>query len=194
MTNQQLTVVSFGEMLMRLTPTQGNRLSDTPAFDVCYGGSESNVMIALASMGDTTSFLTLLPDNELGIAAKRHLCKYQVKTDHIIQKGSIIGSYFFEPGFDTLAAKVIYQRRFSEVARPEGFETQFDWDEIFASCGLFHISGISFALSDDCRKLCFTMLDEAKKDRFLSVLILTIVASFGASTTQKLSTSRLSLT
>ena len=163
MTNQHPTVVSFGEMLMRLTPPLGNRLSDTPSFDVCYGGSEANVMIALSSMGDQTSFLTLLPDNDLGTAAKRHLCKYRVNTDHIIQKGSVMGSYFFEPGFDALASKVIYHRRYSEVARPEGFESQFDWDEIFASCGLFHISGISFALSADCRKLCFTLLKEAKK-------------------------------
>lgn len=156
-------VVSFGEILLRLTPQNKSRLTEAIGFDCCYGGSEANVMIALSSMGDETSYLTVLPDNGIGKAAERNLHRYGVRTDEILFKGDILGSYYFEQGFGALNSQVIYNRRYSEIARVDGYEDSFDFDRIFAGCDLFHISGITFALSEACRELCFTFLREAKK-------------------------------
>jgi 2-dehydro-3-deoxygluconokinase len=156
-------IITMGEILLRLSPAAGGRLTETGGFDGCYGGSEGNVAIALASMGDDCGYVSVLPDNDLGTAAVRHLHRYGVSTEHIVRKGEVLGSYFFEQGFGGLPSKVIYNRRFSEIARVGGYEDRFDFDKIFSGCRLFHISGITFALSEDCRNLCFRFLEEAKK-------------------------------
>ena len=73
-------IVSFGEIMLRLSPVNKERLADTKQFDACYGGSESNVMIALSLFGNNTEFITVLPTNDLGTAVKRHLHRFQVGT------------------------------------------------------------------------------------------------------------------
>ena len=161
--NQKRRVVSFGEILMRLTPPNRGRLTEANTFECCYGGSEANVMIGLSSMGDETSYITVLPDNALGKAAERNLQRYRVKTKDILFKGEILGSYFFEQGFGALGSQVIYNRKYSEIARVDGYEGAFDFDAIFKDCELFHISGITFALSEASCALCFDFLEEAKK-------------------------------
>lgn len=156
-------VVSFGEILMRLTPPGKGRLTEADTFDCCYGGSEGNVMIALSSMGEETSYITVLPDNSIGKAAERNLHRYGVQTENVLRKGEILGSYFLEQGFGELSSQVIYNRKYSEIARVDGYEDAFDFDSIFSDCELFHISGITFALSEACCNLCFDFLEEAKK-------------------------------
>lgn len=160
MTNK---VVAFGEILLRLTPQYGRCLEDTPSFDCCYGGTEANVLISLSALGNQTSYITVLPDNSLGYAAEKHLHRYEVDTKHILRKGSILGSYFLEPGFGKMQSKVIYNRKNSEIASIEDAPKLFDIDEILSECSLFHISGISFALSESCRNLCFRFLEKAKE-------------------------------
>lgn len=161
--NTMPVIITMGEILLRLSPVENGGLIEAKRFDGCYGGSEGNVAIALSSMGDTCEYISVLPDNDLGIAAIRHLHRYGVGTQHIITKGDILGTYYFKQGFGTIPSKVIYNRRYSEIARIEGYENKFDFDKIFSNCKLFHISGITFALSPSCKNLCFKFLEEAKK-------------------------------
>ncbi len=155
-------IVGFGEIMLRLTPKEHGRITEATNYNACYGGSESNVMVALSSFGNDTEFVTVLPDNELGIAVLRHLHRYNVGTSNIINRGSVLGTYFVEEGFGLLPSKVIYNRSSSEIAASDE-NTFLNYDRIFRDCKLFHISGISFALSKGCQKLCFKLLNEAKK-------------------------------
>lgn len=156
-------IVAFGEILLRLTPEYGQSLETTQRLECCYGGSEANVMIALSSLGDKTSYITILPENSLGKAVEYHLHKYQIDTSYIQKQGSVLGSYYLEPGAGKLPSKVIYNRKCAEIAQIEENYCPFDFDDIFNNCRLFHISGISFALSQNCQQLCFRFLEEAKK-------------------------------
>ena len=152
------TVVAFGEIMLRLTAPE--MILNATKFDACYGGSESNVLAALSCMGNATRYLTKLPDNDLGKGAILHLKKYGVDCSEIITNGSDMGMYFLEPEFGVRQAKVIYARKNSAVTTLQ--EEDFDYDKVFKDCCLFHISGISFALSPSVRKLCFRLLEEAK--------------------------------
>lgn len=154
------TIVAFGEIMLRLTPPDRALLQDAAAFSACYGGSEANVLIALSALGDRTAYLTALPQNELGDAVIRHLRANGVDTAHIVRQGDTLGMYFLEEGFGARPTKVIYNRRHAEVTRLG--EDAFDYDAVFAGCSFFHISGISFALSEQARTLCFRLLKEAK--------------------------------
>ena len=153
------TIVAFGEIMLRLTPPDS--ILNAASFDASYGGSESNVLVTLSSLGNTTRYLTKLPDNDLGRGAVLHLQRYGVDCSQIISAGSNMGMYFFEPGFAARPAKVIYARKQAEVTTLQ--ESDFDYERVFADCGLFHISGISFALSPSVEATCFRLLKEAKK-------------------------------
>ncbi|MDO4188580.1 MAG: sugar kinase [Lachnospiraceae bacterium] len=155
-------IVAFGEILLRFTPQDDKPIAEATGFDCFYGGSEANVAIGLAALGDKVSYITVLPDNELGLAAKDNLIKYGVNTNNILIDGSVLGSYFIQKETDGVSAAVIYNRKGSEISKAS-VNTPFDYDEIFKDCGVFHISGISFALSESCRELCFKFVNEAKK-------------------------------
>ena len=42
-------VVTFGEIMLRLSPPNFKRISQTCSFDIIYGGGEANVAVSLAS-------------------------------------------------------------------------------------------------------------------------------------------------
>lgn len=153
------TVVAFGEIMLRLTPPDS--ILNASQFQASYGGSESNVLVALSSLGNATRYLTKLPDNDLGRGAVMHLQKYGVDCSQVITAGSNMGMYFFEPGYASRQAKVIYARRQAEVTTLT--EEDFDYDRALEDCAVLHISGISFALSPSVETLCFRLLEEAKR-------------------------------
>ncbi len=159
MTNQK--IVAFGEIMQRLSPADGQTLANSGKFDAVYGGTESNVLVALSCMGFETSYLSVLPANSLGDAAVRHLSRYKVSTDLILRRGDTMGVYYIEPGFGNRPGTVIYSRRYAEITRIT--EADFDYDKIFKDCAIFHISGVSFALSETCRMVCFRLIREAKE-------------------------------
>lgn len=155
------SVVAFGEIMLRLTPPDKDKITNTNCFLTFYGGSESNVLVTLSSLGNSTRFVSAVSDDDLGKAAVKHLNSYGVDTSFVKQSGDTLGMYFLEEGFGKRLAKVIYRRKHSEITRLT--EEEFDYDEVFSHCGLFHISGISFALSQSVQTLCFRLVSEANK-------------------------------
>ena len=107
------TVVAFGEIMLRLTPPDS--ILNAAQYQASYGGSESNVLVALSSLGNATRYLTKLPDNDLGRGAVLHLQRYGVDCAQVISAGSNMGMYFLELGFAARPAKVIYARRQAEI-------------------------------------------------------------------------------
>ena len=153
------TIVAFGEIMLRLTAPDS--ILNANEFSACYGGSESNVLVALSCMGNRTRYLTKLPDNDLGKGAVAHLKKYGVDCSDIIINGNNMGMYFFESGYSVRQSKVIYARKNAEVTTLN--ENDFDYEKVLKDCAVLHISGISFALSHSVEALCFRLLEEAKK-------------------------------
>lgn len=152
---------AFGEIMLRLSSPAGTDVGDAMAFDACYGGTEANVLACLSNFGHEVKYLTALPDNGLGRAAAGHLNKFGVDTSDIIFGGDNLGVYFVENGSGSRGASVVYYRNNSEFTRLD--ESSFDFDKVFNGVGMFHISGISFALSKSSNALAFRLLDEAKK-------------------------------
>lgn len=153
-------VYAFGEIMMRLSPQSGKSIADSEAFAACYGGTESNVLACLSLLGHETEYLTALPDTGMGEAALAHLKRLGVGTGRAIVGGDTLGLYFAETGTGSRGANVVYYRKNSEIAK---------LDESAYAAGvpddaaLFHISGISFALSESSRRLAFALVDSAKR-------------------------------
>ncbi|WP_323735593.1 PfkB family carbohydrate kinase [Methanosphaera sp. ISO3-F5] len=87
-------VVTFGEIMLRLSANGFKRFVQSDSFDVVYGGSEANVAISLANFNIPVEFVTKIPPNEIGQSALNTLRKYGVKTNFIKRGGERLGIIF----------------------------------------------------------------------------------------------------
>ncbi len=154
-------VVTFGEIMLRLTPPDFQRFIQTDSFNVIYGGGEANVSISLANYGLDAHFVTKLPENPIGQAALNELRRYGVKTEYILRGGDRLGIYFCENGASQRPSNVIYDRAHSAIA---GAQTgEFDWDTVFSDTDWFHFTGITPALSENMSDVTLEALKKAKE-------------------------------
>lgn len=153
-------VVTFGEIMLRLTPPDYKRIVQTDSFEVIYGGGEANVAVSLANFGVDVAYVTKLPDNPVGQAALNALRRYGVNTDYIVRGGDRLGIYYCENGASQRPSLVIYDRAHSAIA--EASPDDFDWDEIFADAAWFHTTGITPALSDNMARVTIEAVKAAK--------------------------------
>jgi len=141
-------VVTFGEMLLRLSPPGEERLFESPELQTFFGGAEANVAVALSHLGVRADYVTRLPEGALGDAALDALRREGVRTDSIVRAGggSRLGLYFVEPGADLRAMRVVYDRAGSAFAQIDPLD--LDWTRVLAGAGWFHSTGITPALGD----------------------------------------------
>lgn len=156
-----MKVVTFGELLLRLSPEGHKRFLQAEGFDAVYGGGEANTAISLAQFGYDAKFITKLPDHEIGQAAINTLRQYGVDTSDILRGGDRIGLYYLEKGAAQRPSKVIYDRAGSSVAAAKAEE--FDWERLLSGADLFHITGITPALSAECAKSSLEAVKTAKR-------------------------------
>jgi 2-dehydro-3-deoxygluconokinase len=76
-----MTVLCFGEMLVRFAPDMDGTLGEADALRLHVAGAEANVAISLASLGTSARMATVLPDNALGARALQTLVAHGVRTD-----------------------------------------------------------------------------------------------------------------
>ena len=154
-------VITFGELMLRLAPEGYLRFLQSEKYQATFGGAEANVAVSLANYGIDVSFVSKLPDHEIGQAAINSLRKHGVDTSMITRGGDRVGIYYCEKGASQRPSKVIYDRAYSAIATAR--EEDFDWDKIFDGAVWFHFTGITPALSDSMAEICKTALIKAKE-------------------------------
>ena len=154
-------VVTFGEIMMRLSPPGFLRFGQTRSFDVIYGGGEANVAVSLANFGVPVDYVTRLPNNDLGEACIQFLRGYGVGVDKIVRGGDRLGVYFLEMGAVQRGSKVIYDRANSAMATIQ--RGMIDWQQVFADADWFHWTGITPAISAGTADVCLEGVQAAKQ-------------------------------
>ena len=154
-------VVTFGEIMMRLSPPGFLRFGQARSFDVIYGGGEANVAVSLANFGVPVDYVTRLPDNDLGDACVQFLRQYGVGVEKIVRGGDRLGIYFLEIGAVQRGSKVIYDRAHSAIATIE--RGMIDWQAVFADADWFHWTGITPAISESLAAVCLEGVQTAKE-------------------------------
>ncbi|OPZ65319.1 MAG: 2-dehydro-3-deoxygluconokinase [Firmicutes bacterium ADurb.Bin506] len=139
--------VSFGEIMLRLSPPGYGRFVQATSFDAVYGGGEANVAASAANFGLDSYFVTKVPSHEIGQSAVNSLRALGVDTRYILRGGDRLGIYFCENGASQRASKVIYDRANSSISQVQPGE--FDWDKILEGAEWFHFTGITPALGDN---------------------------------------------
>ncbi len=154
-------VVTFGEIMLRLSPPDHLRFVQTDSYNATYGGAEANTAVAFANYGLESQFVSALPAHEIGQCAINLLRSYGVDTSAIQRQGERVGIYFLEFGASQRPSKVIYDRAGSSISELQ--PGQVDWDSIFSNASWFHWSGITPALSDSAAEVTIEALKAAKK-------------------------------
>ncbi|WP_018620553.1 sugar kinase [Spirosoma luteum] len=146
-----MKIVTFGEVMLRLSTPGVERFIQTDSLTMHFGGTEANVAASLAQLGAHTVHVTRFPDHALGRAASGYLRRYGVDTQHIRYGDGRLGLYFLETGAGSRASQIIYDRVDSAFSRIQADE--IDWEPILQGADWFHWTGITPALSQgaaDC--------------------------------------------
>ncbi len=154
-------VVTFGELMLRLSPPAEQRLVQTASMDVNFGGAEANAAVAFAHYGLRSRFVTALPEHEIGQAAVNSLRKFGVDTSMIQRTPGRLGIYYLEYGASQRPSKVIYDRAGTTIANITIGD--IDWGDVFKDADWFHWSGITPALSESCAAVTLEALRAARR-------------------------------
>ena len=152
--------VSFGEIMLRLSPEGYERFVQADGFDAVYAGGEANVAVSMSNFGIDSAFVSKVPAHDIGQCAVNTLRKWGVNTEYIARGGERLGIYFCEKGASQRPSKVIYDRAYSSIST--ACAGDFDWNEIFKDAKWFHFTGITPALGENCANLTLEACKIAK--------------------------------
>ena len=159
--------ITVGEIMLRLTPPNYEKLRMANNFEASYGGSEANIALALANLGIDSTCFSVVPNNSLGKSAVRLLRSNDVHCTPMILStpeetpSHRLGTYYLETGYGVRPSKVIYDRAHSAIA--EADPSDFDFDAIMEGADWFHWSGITPAISDKAAELTKLACEAAKR-------------------------------
>lgn len=154
--------------MLRLSPPDYLRLLQAKTLDMTFGGAELNVAVSLARLGVPSAFVTKLPDNDVAEACITEVRGLGVGTTHIKRGGERIGVYYVERGAAQRGSTVIYDRKGSAIAEADPGE--WDWRTILGGATALHVTGITPALSANCRTAMRQALTIAKENGVASFL------------------------
>lgn len=152
-------VVTFGEIMLRLAPPGYLRFGQTDLLSATFGGGEANVAVSLANYGLHATFVSRVPNNDIGQAALSSLRKFNVDTHFIGLGGDRLGIYFLETGAVSRGSKVVYDRAHSAFAEIK--TGMIDWDKALEGASWFHWTGITPAVSEGAAQVCLEGLKAA---------------------------------
>lgn len=155
------TIVTFGEVMLRLATPGYQRFQQTSQYEATFGGGEANVAVSLANYGLPARFVTRLPQNDIADALVNELRGLQVDTGSILRGGERLGIYFLETGSVSRASKVIYDRAHSSISTIQ--PGMIDWDAVFEGARWFHWTGITPAISQGAADVCLEAIRKANE-------------------------------
>ena len=159
-------VITFGEIMLRLSTPGYLRFSQAKQFEATFGGGEANVAVSLANYGIDTEFVTRFPKNDIAASCIKDLHSYGVGTKFCVEGGDRLGIYFLETGAVARPSKVVYDRANSAIAQIE--KGMIDWEKVFEGADWFHWTGITPAISQGAADVCLEAIKAANKHGFLA--------------------------
>ena len=155
-------IVTFGEIMLRMTRPNKERIIQGSAWKGLFGGSEANVAVSLAMFGDNVEYVTRLPNNKIGMACLNEIRKYNVGTDYIVHGGDRLGLYYYEESAALRSSSIVYAREDSSITTIKS--GMIDWKKTFSETRLFHWSGISSAVSQGAADATNEAVEEAERE------------------------------
>ncbi len=159
--------ITIGEIMLRLTPPNYEKIRTANNFEATYGGSEANIALALANLGIDSTFFSVVPNNSIGKSAIRMLRSNDVHCSPVILSTPEetpthrLGTYYLETGYGIRASKVTYDRKHSAIT--EYNLQSVDVEKLLDGYDWLHLSGITPALCPSCADFILDCLKVAKE-------------------------------
>lgn len=150
--NRMKKIVTFGEVMLRLSAPDYLKLIQTNLLEVSYAGAEANVAVSLANYGLQTEYVTCLPDNPIAERCIMDLRGHKVGVNNILRCGNRMGIMFLETGSNARPSRIYYDRSQSSLAQIKS--NCINWKEILKNADWFHWTGITPALSENAANEC----------------------------------------
>ena len=139
-------IVTFGETMIRLSPPDHLRIEQTTSLNLSAGGAELSVAAGVARLGLKSAWVSRLPDNPLGRLIANKGREFGVDVSHVLwADDERVGLYFVEYGAEPRPTRVYYDRKESAFAHIQ--PGVVDWENVFRGVRIFHVGGITPALS-----------------------------------------------
>jgi 2-dehydro-3-deoxygluconokinase len=162
------SILSFGELLIRLCPDADGEWLNNGRLPFYIGGAELNVANALALWGLPVKYFSALPDNGLSGQIINYLQDRGIDTSPIHFDGDRIGLYFLTTGQDIKHDALVYDRAGSSFSALK--TGMIDWNKVLQGVSWFHFSAICPAIGQNVADVCREALEAAeKKDISISV-------------------------
>lgn len=155
-----MSILCFGEPLIKLSTVARERLDDARSLDISYSGAEVVVATTLAQLGQNVSFASVVSENRLGANAIMNLARYGIDTSKIMRSNHRMGLYYAERGRSIRPTVVTYDR--SDTSMANARSESFDWDHILNGVEVFFFSGVVPAISDEMFHACIDALRACK--------------------------------
>lgn len=138
-------VVTFGEVIMRLSPPENRKLQQSTNMDFFFGGTEMNVAASLATFGLHAQHVTNVSNDLVGEAAIAVMRQMGIDVSAVNKVDHPLGLYFLEVGSVMRSSRIVYNRLQGSFANitPD----LVDWEEVLNGCSYLHWTGISPAIS-----------------------------------------------
>ena len=159
--------ITMGEIMLRLSPPNYEKIRMASSFEASYGGSEANIALALANLGVDCTFFSVVPNNSLGKSAVRMLRSNDVHCTPMILSSPEetpscrLGTYYLETGYGIRPSKVIYDRTHSALSEYDF--SNYDLHALLEGYDWLHLSGITPAIGGNCPELIMNMIKTAKE-------------------------------
>ncbi len=154
-------IVTFGEILMRLSTPGFQKIAQAETFECTFGGTEMNVAAALVNFGFEATHVGVFPENSIGKKAKAFIRKLGISDNEIVLSGKRMGLFFLETGAVSRASQIVYDRADSAFANLD--PSWFDWNKILQDADWFHWCGITPAVGEAPARALLNALKIAKK-------------------------------
>jgi 2-dehydro-3-deoxygluconokinase len=138
-------ILTFGEIIMRLSPTGNRTMKQSHEMEFFFGGTELNVASSLATMGCEVKHVSAVSDDFVGESALSFVKSFGIDTNFISKNEHPLGLYFLEVGSSVRASRIAYNRLNGSFANIEA--EKIDWKKALEDCDYFHWTGISPGIS-----------------------------------------------
>lgn len=155
---KEFDLLSLGELLLRLSPPDNERMSRGGTFNKQVGGAELNAITGAAMLGLRCGIISKLPANDLGTFVKNTIRQGGVSDDYLVydsDKDARLGVYYYENGAYPRKPRIVYDRKNTSVNKIQIADYS---DSMYSSARCFLTSGITLALSPQVRETAIEMI------------------------------------
>ena len=159
---KEFDLLSMGEIMLRLSPPDNERITRGSSFSKQAGGAELNSATGAAMLGLRCGIISKLPANDLGMYIKNNVRLSGVSDDYLVydaDSDARLGVYYYENGAYPRKPRIVYDRKNASMNKI----SVEDYDEqLYSAARCFHTSGITLALSPQVRETAVEMIKRFK--------------------------------